>query len=435
MLMKKISLLLIILVVPLIQSEEQQSYESEHFIFYYSEGYLTSEELSLIIKTQEDLFTRITGLLSLEYTGKITYYLYGNRKDFEGIPGAYTAGNQIHLLCIFCVDSCKNGLNDAHELTHALSNRIGFQHGLLAEGLAVYVEDYVINGENLHGIVKILHTEERLTPLKDLIDEFWCDLLYNYDISGSFATFLIEEYGIEKFKELYQKPLLDDAFQEVYSKSLTNLEEEWLSTVEKAEVTQKEEDIIRYRDGIQEGLTLYFDVEFDFPDYATYPARAEEGICLFRREYPVNPEGAFSYLDQFNEGLVAWKEAIETFTEAIELEDIKEKAELFRKAAELYEIAGDEDMLILSGKYKTAYESLVIIYEYMEEGNGELALEELERITPLLGELEEEEEILRVSQYIQILNEKNLEPFEVSIVLIVAGVFVVMVIIRRLKHE
>lgn len=433
--MKKISLLLIILVVPLIQSEEQQSYESEHFIFYYSEGYLTSEELSLIIKTQEDLFTRITGLLSLEYTGKITYYLYGNRKDFEGIPGAYTAGNQIHLLCIFCVDSCKNGLNDAHELTHALSNRIGFQHGLLAEGLAVYVEDYVINGENLHGIVKILHTEERLTPLKDLIDEFWCDLLYNYDISGSFATFLIEEYGIEKFKELYQKPLLDDAFQEVYSKSLTNLEEEWLSTVEKAEVTQKEEDIIRYRDGIQEGLTLYFDVEFDFPDYATYPARAEEGICLFRREYPVNPEGAFSYLDQFNEGLVAWKEAIETFTEAIELEDIKEKAELFRKAAELYEIAGDEDMLILSGKYKTAYESLVIIYEYMEEGNGELALEELERITPLLGELEEEEEILRVSQYIQILNEKNLEPFEVSIVLIVAGVFVVMVIIRRLKHE
>ena len=434
--MKKISLLLMILVIPLIQSEEQLSYESEHFVFYYSEGYLTSEELSLIAQTQEDLFTRITGLLSLDYTGKITYYLYGDRKDFEGIPGAYAAGNQIHLLCIFCQDSCKNGLNDAHELTHALSNRIGFQHGLLAEGLAVYVEDYVINGENLHGIIKILHSEERLTPLKDLIDEFWCDILYNYDISGSFTVFLIEEYGIEKFKELYQKPLLDDSFQEVYGKSLTNLEVEWLSIVEKAEVTKKEEDIVRYRDGIQEGLAIYFDIEFDFPDYATYPARAEEGICLFRKEYPVNPEEAFSYLDQFNKGLVAWKEAIETFSEAIELEDVKEKAELFRKAVELYGIAGDEDMINLSGKYATAYESLVLVYGYMEEGNKDLAREELDKITPLLGELEEEEEILLINQYIQILNEENLEPFEMSsgIVLVMAGVLIVMVI-KKLTHK
>ncbi|MBU7016895.1 MAG: hypothetical protein HXS44_05255 [Theionarchaea archaeon] len=433
--MKKISLLLIILVIPLIQSEEQQSYESEHFVFYYSEGYLSSEELSLIAQTQEDLFTKITGLLSLEYTGKITYYLYGDRKYFEGIPGAYAAGNQIHLLCVFCEDSCKNGLNDAHELTHAISNKMGFQHGLLAEGLAVYIDDYVINGENLHGIVKILHTEERLTPLKDLIDEFWCDLLYNYDISGSFAVFLIEEYGIEKFKELYQKSLLDDSFQEVYSKSLSDLEEEWLSTVEKAEVTKIEEDIVRYRDGIQEGLTIYFGIEFDFPEYATYPARAEEGICLFRREYPLDPEKAFSYLDQFNKGLMAWKEAIETFSEAMVLENIEMKAELFRKAAELYEIAGDGDMIILSGKYATAYESLVFAYEYMEKGNGELALKKLEEVTPLLGELEEEEEILKINQYIQIMNEENLEPFEMSIVLIVAGVFTAMIIIRKLTHE
>ncbi|MBU7027442.1 MAG: hypothetical protein HXS48_10950 [Theionarchaea archaeon] len=425
--------LLVILVIPLVQSEEWQPYESKHFIFYYQESHLTIEEITTIAYNQEELFSRITDLLSIEFNEKITYYLYGNRKDFEGIPGAYAIGTEIRFLCEFCVDFCKGGLYDAHEMTHALANQIGIQHGLLAEGLAVYVEDYYIRGENLHSIIKILHTENRVTPLEDLVEDFWCDILFNYDIAGSFATFLIEEYGIEKFKELYSKPLGFFPFLEVYDKSLEDLENEWIAVVQHAEVTQKDIDIVKYRDMIEEGLAIYMDLGFVPLEYGTYPARAEEGICLFRELYDEDPEEAFSHLDQFNKGMVAWEEAIKMFEEALEQSDYKTKADLFRKAASLYEIAGDADMLILSEKYASAYESLMTIHEFIEQGDEELIDQELERINPILQELGEESALYAINQHVQFLKEKNIQVFEVGIVILLACIFIVKGIARRLR--
>ncbi len=430
--MKNLSvLLLILLIIPLIQCEEWQSYETEHFIFYYKEDYISVDEVATIAENEEALFSTITDLLVLEYTGKITYYLYGDRKEFEGIPGAYAMGSEIHFLCIFCVDFCKQGLNDAHEMTHALASQIGFQHGFLAEGLAVYVEDYVINGENLHGLIKILHTEERLTPLEDLVDDFWCDILYNYDIAGSFTVFLVEEYGIEKFKELYSEPPSFFAFLEVYDKSIYDLEAEWIEVVKQADITERERDIIRYRDTIEEGLAIYIDIAFDEVEYGTYPARAEEGICLFRKEHGENREKAFSYLPQFNEGMVAWKEAIETFKEALDQQSYSKKAELFEKAASLYEIAGDEDMVVLSQKYASAYQSLQKALEYLEEEDTTGAGEELKEAKPFFEELGEEELVFMLEQQIQASEEKNIAGFEVAVVFIFVLVVIVRAYMRR----
>jgi hypothetical protein len=419
------------LIIPLVQSEEWQSYESEHFIFFYQEDHLTLEEMAVIAETQEALFTRITTLLHIEYTGKITYYLYGNRSDFEGIPGAYTVGSEIRYLCVFCVDFCKNGLNDAHEMTHALDITMGSQYGFLAEGLAVYVEDYVINDVNLHGIIKVLYTENRLTPLEDLVEDFWCDILYNYDIVGSFTAFLIEEYGIEQFKWLYSKPLGFSPYLEVYKKSLEELEAEWISVIQKADVTEKEERIVRYRDGIKEGLAIYFDMGFTSFEYATYPAKAEEGICLFREYAEEDFEKAFLYLDQFNQGMKAWKEAAATFEQALEHTDYQTKADLFKKAASLYETAGDESMLILSEKYRSAYQSLVDIERNLEQGNDILVNQEIERVRPLLEELEEESELSMIGQYSQAKRDQVQPGFEAGSVLILTCVLIVMHIVKR----
>ena len=428
-------LLLIILVLPLIQGEDWQSYESEHFIFYYDEDYLTADEIATIAQNQEALFTEICNHLGIEFTEKIEYYLYGDRKEWEGIPGAYAMLTEIRFLCIFCVDFCKEGLNDAHEMTHALSTKIGFQHGFLAEGLAVYVEDYCIGGENLHGIIRILHEEGRLTPLEDLIEDYWCDILYNYDIAGSFAVFLIEEYGIEKFKELYAKPPGYFAFLEVYDKSIYVLEAEWIAVVGQAEVTQRERDLVRYRDSIEEGLAIYIDLEFGEVEYGAYPARAEEGICLFREQYKDNPEGAFTHLAQFNEGMVAWKEAIETFEKALEQQGYQEKAESFGKAAFLYEIAGDEDMITLSQKYATTYGSLQKVLEYLEQGDTFLAGQELNKAKLFSEELGIEEEIFIIEQQVQASEEQIIQGFEVAVILILVGILVIRVALKMYKNE
>ena len=435
--MKKFVFILIILVIPLAQSgEEWHTYESDHFIFYYDEEYLSYEEIETIALTQEDLFYRISDILDIQYTGKITYYLYGNRMDYGGIPGAYAVGSEIHFLCIFCVDFCKEGLHDAHEMTHALSDNIGYQHGLLAEGLAVYIEDYIMKGVNLHGVVKILHTEGRLTSLEDLWEDYWCDILYNYDIAGSFTQFLIEEYGMEKYKQLYSHTLFQDAFPTIYGKSFSEISDEWLYTVEQAEVTENEIDIVRYRDGIREGLSIYFELDFGSPRYGTYPARAEEGICLFRAEYPDDHEGAFSHLDQFNEGMVAWKEAIETFEDALIEEGTEVRLELFRKSNDLYRIAGDEEMITLSGEYVSAFESVVEIRAYLQEGDLTRAEEEFERVTPILQELGEKEELNVIAQDFQILKEQNIQELETiaAVLFLFSCAMIAGIVIRKIRQ-
>jgi hypothetical protein len=44
-----------------------------------------------------------------------------------------------------------------------------------------------------------------------------------YVLAGSFVGFLIDRYGLPPFRSLYQT----ENYQQVYGKSLDNLEEEW----------------------------------------------------------------------------------------------------------------------------------------------------------------------------------------------------------------
>ncbi|MGC1122921.1 MAG: hypothetical protein WBA22_17710, partial [Candidatus Methanofastidiosia archaeon] len=271
------------------------------------------------------------------------------------------------------------------------------------------------------------YSEGRLTPLEDIMGDFWCDVLFNYDISGSFTLFLIERYGMDMYKVLYSKPLGHGAFEEVYGKSLDELEQEWITAVQEVEVTQKDRDIVRYRDSIEEGLTIYFDLGFQPPDYATYPAWAEEGICLFREKYKENPEEAFGYLPQFNEGMVAWKKAIETYEEGLEVTDVEEKVELFGKAQELYEVAGDARMVQRSGNFVAAYEALVMAEEYVQENRMVQAEEELEKAKRLFLGLGESEELVdTLNQQIQAWKDRCTGGWE-------AGFIVVLVCVLLIK--
>jgi hypothetical protein len=411
-------LVIIILLTPSSQAEEWERHESEHFIFYYSSHHLDVHEITLIASHQEDLYSHITDILDIEFHEKITYYLYGNREDYGSTPGAYAMGTEIRFLCIFCVDMCKNGLNDAHEMTHALSTVIGNQHGLLSEGLAVYVEDHYIGGENLHSIVKILHNQGELTPPSDLLGDFWCDICFNYDIAGSFATFLIETYGMDRFKELYAHEPGWDSFNAVYGKSLTELEAQWIAVVEEVKITQRDIDTVRYRNRIREGLSIYFNLGFLRVNHGTYPARAEEGICLFREHYDENSEEAFSYLSQFHEGMQAWKTAIVLYKQALEEHQYHIKAELFGEAAQQYRIAGDEVMRVSAEENAMLFETLAEVHRQLLHKEFSSVESQLEDIESLVKKYDMEEDVALIKQQMGDISEQNYQGFEVGILLI-----------------
>ncbi|MCC7353792.1 MAG: hypothetical protein IT330_08545, partial [Anaerolineae bacterium] len=50
--------------------------------------------------------------------------------------------------------------------------------------------------------------------------------------SGSFACFLLEEYGVDRFKKIYTKSNFEAALKEIYRTTLSSLEKKWLKMLE-----------------------------------------------------------------------------------------------------------------------------------------------------------------------------------------------------------
>ena len=123
-----------------------------------------------------------------------------------------------------------------HEIVHIYapnSNRF------LAEGLAVYLQDKiggnpsfpnfgkplpVLARERLSevGSLNILNAVRTPTPLSSVAENRTA-----YILAGSFVCFLIEKYGLPKFRELYAT----EDYKRVYGKSLRTVEIKWRAQV------------------------------------------------------------------------------------------------------------------------------------------------------------------------------------------------------------
>lgn len=138
-----------------------------------------------------------------------------------------------------------------HEVAHLVTGHPGSDSTMLSEGIAVYLENKFpmgLDGENeevddgVHAPVAAavfsdeflpahrldssirnrsgsgVHTDDRDVQLR---------IFRAYRASGSFVKFLIERYGLSKFKTLYKGGL----FTSVYGKDLSQLNDEWVEVL------------------------------------------------------------------------------------------------------------------------------------------------------------------------------------------------------------
>jgi hypothetical protein len=127
-----------------------------------------------------------------------------------------------------------------HELTHCIAYMIN-PHStrarlvLLSEGLAETMVG-TRRGQPIHTLAKSILKDEEIT-IRDLVDNRGFYQLggnKTYPIAGSFVKYLLDKYGIEKFKFVYKFTYpqhiysqLNSIFKKAYGKTLKKLEEEW----------------------------------------------------------------------------------------------------------------------------------------------------------------------------------------------------------------
>ena len=227
------------------------SLETEHFVIYYTPGTPEARDMTLIANDHEWRYKQLMEFLQVRSKDKIRSYIYPDvetRKKLIG-AGQTTIANPIHREIHLVYGSFPDPILK-HELTHVMSSEFGMRVlrvspkvGLI-EGLAVAADWSGANGFTPHQWSKSMFIKGAAPDVKEIIGlGFWyAPQQKSYTVMGSFCRYLIDNYGIEKFKSLYQSGDFS-----VYGMSLDALVSEWRKFLDGIYIPESAPILAEYR--------------------------------------------------------------------------------------------------------------------------------------------------------------------------------------------
>jgi tetratricopeptide (TPR) repeat protein len=204
---------------------------------------ISEDESRWISRLSEFYYQRISKFLNGESKRRVTVYVYEDGDQKKRLMGARETNfsklwnDELHVN----VEDCEDVLE--HEMTHILANDFGHKYigtariGFL-EGLAVassWTEKYFTPHEWAASL-------RRINELPDVIaligpsGFFGTYSRMSYIVCGSFTRYLIDAYGVDKFKQVY----VDGDFVSVYEKQLPELAAEWRTVLDTISVSTED---------------------------------------------------------------------------------------------------------------------------------------------------------------------------------------------------
>ena len=215
--------------------------ETEHYIFHYKENSLAEKEIQQVIELQEGCFKEITDKLEFMPEKRIIYWLCDTREEVMRISGFEYETNGVTFFepnpTIYAVYNEEVKCVGAHEDAHAISYQWSYAYSCaMIEGLAMYFDKewwgisnelctrvYLEDKKYERAESLILRDYESFLEIEDRI---------SYPIMGAFTAFLLDTYGIKKFKSVYEEEEdFSQRFRETYNKELCALEKEFVESI------------------------------------------------------------------------------------------------------------------------------------------------------------------------------------------------------------
>lgn len=214
--------------------------QSEHFDIYFDPKAIDAREVPELITDHEYRYARLADQLAMDGPGRIDSYLYPDPETKAHLTGAgatnvapvWLAQPQLHLV------QDRYAASFGHELAHVFSREFGLS-GVrasvavgLVEGLAVALEP-PDGRPTPHEQVAVAVTRDTTRTWADWRADiagrlsafgFWTGRgAVSYTTMGSFVRFLLDRYGVARFKRAYPWAALEAA----YGKPVEVLVEEW----------------------------------------------------------------------------------------------------------------------------------------------------------------------------------------------------------------
>ena len=206
--------------------------DSKYYVFHYSDKVCSSETIKTKAENFDKYCDKAIAKLKLKRPDyKITCYIYSdeNEKFLLSLipgPGGVTYGKEIHTLGFDAIE---------HESVHVLFNSAVAQpnNNFFNEGIRQYYE-FITDPKSLEKgrqtIRKYLNepiekwADESINFFNTPVEDKW---YVAYPASGLFVKFLIDNNGLEKFKEFYKITDVEAGFREVYGTPLADMVEKW----------------------------------------------------------------------------------------------------------------------------------------------------------------------------------------------------------------
>ncbi|MCU7494261.1 MAG: hypothetical protein HF314_18340 [Ignavibacteria bacterium] len=186
---------------------------SQHFEVYY-DAKINPRTVKNILLHDEYYLEQVAGSLKVKPSKKVTVFLFYDSKEKKGLMGSANADVAKPWLYQIYINFSNFEETLQHEIVHCVSSEFGatpfkISYGFnpaLLEGLAVALEDNY-DEHTIHYMAALAYNNNFRFPIERLLTgfNFFGELSsLSYIYSGSFIKFLIDKYGAEGFKEIYQ---------------------------------------------------------------------------------------------------------------------------------------------------------------------------------------------------------------------------------------
>lgn len=214
--------------------------ETEHFKIYYEKDSKVEREIEWIAQDHEFRYAQLIRYFQMLPTKKVRSYIYTTSEQKKRLVGAGETSIEDplgHGFHINYEDFPHSILK--HELAHALTSdwhpilKVSLKIGL-HEGIAV-AADWDEGRLTAHQWSQAMR-QLRIAPTMQQIMGlgFWAQSSSrSYTLAGSFVRFLVDTYGIDKFKGVFPT----GNFSKVYNKPLKALVQEWEAFLETVPLT------------------------------------------------------------------------------------------------------------------------------------------------------------------------------------------------------
>ncbi|HPZ06989.1 MAG TPA: tetratricopeptide repeat protein [Candidatus Eremiobacteraeota bacterium] len=220
--------------------------ESLHFIFYYPEGGIVDREIDNISLEYQKKYTSISSYLGVSLKDKIQCYLFPSVEKCMEIMGEKTGFSRPQVKQIYTLYGTEEHDPPGRQMALILSFYIGKTRNrepLLSWGLSEFM---CFPEKDFQGKILELKRTESFIPLSRLKGDFYrYPVEVSYNESACFVQFLIDRYGLEKFKKLWIQDDIDNSFKKIYGKTFSELDEVWnkyLANKDKVIVEEKTQD-------------------------------------------------------------------------------------------------------------------------------------------------------------------------------------------------